>query len=92
MYVPSASKYGVETKTIAADFGSLDIYSEIENKLKGLEIGILGKWVWSLGADIHRQVKVQVRNAKEAAMTGFTCCCKFVQAFLALCCPLKIES
>lgn len=36
-----SSKYGVETKTIAADFGSLDIYSEIENKLKGLEIGVL---------------------------------------------------
>lgn len=79
--VSSASKYGVETKTIAADFGSLDIYSDIENKLKGLEIGILGKWVCNLGADIHRQVKVQVRNTTEAAMTGFTRCCEFVQAF-----------
>lgn len=63
----SASKFGVETKTIAADFGSLDIYPEIENRLKGLEIGILGKTLlnsWR-GADIHHQVtRVQVRNER----------------------------
>lgn len=35
------SKYGVQTKTIAADFSSLDIYSSIEEGLKGLEIGVL---------------------------------------------------
>ncbi|XP_076143946.1 very-long-chain 3-oxoacyl-CoA reductase-B [Alosa pseudoharengus] len=35
------SKYGVETKTIAADFGSTDIYPKIENGLAGLEIGVL---------------------------------------------------
>ncbi|KAK7912522.1 hypothetical protein WMY93_012733 [Mugilogobius chulae] len=35
------SKYGVQTKTIAADFSSVDIYSDIEEKLKGLEIGVL---------------------------------------------------
>lgn len=43
MFASLASKYGVETKTISADFSSLDIYSNIEDKLKGLEIGILGK-------------------------------------------------
>ncbi|XP_060768063.1 very-long-chain 3-oxoacyl-CoA reductase-B [Neoarius graeffei] len=36
-----ASKYNVETKTISADFGSVDIYSKIESGLAGLEIGIL---------------------------------------------------
>lgn len=36
-----ASKSGVETKTIAADFSSIDIYSNIEDGLKGLEIGVL---------------------------------------------------
>uniref|UniRef100_A0A3Q3W376 Hydroxysteroid (17-beta) dehydrogenase 12b n=1 Tax=Mola mola TaxID=94237 RepID=A0A3Q3W376_MOLML len=36
-----ASKYGVETKTIAADFSRLDIYSKIEDGLAGLEIGVL---------------------------------------------------
>ncbi|XP_062845842.1 very-long-chain 3-oxoacyl-CoA reductase-B [Trichomycterus rosablanca] len=35
------SRYGVETKTISVDFGSLDIYSKIESGLAGLEIGIL---------------------------------------------------
>uniref|UniRef100_A0A665TL06 Very-long-chain 3-oxoacyl-CoA reductase-B-like n=1 Tax=Echeneis naucrates TaxID=173247 RepID=A0A665TL06_ECHNA len=36
-----ASKFGVETKTIAADFSSVDIYSKIEEGLVGLEIGVL---------------------------------------------------
>ncbi|XP_066509652.1 very-long-chain 3-oxoacyl-CoA reductase-B-like [Hoplias malabaricus] len=35
------SKYKVQTKTISADFGSVDIYSKIESGLSGLEIGIL---------------------------------------------------
>lgn len=35
------SKYNVETKTISADFGSVDIYSKIESGLAGLEIGVL---------------------------------------------------
>ncbi|XP_012670419.2 very-long-chain 3-oxoacyl-CoA reductase-B [Clupea harengus] len=35
------SKYGVETKTIAADFGSTGIYPNIEAGLAGLEIGVL---------------------------------------------------
>lgn len=42
-FLPSASKFGVETKTIAADFTSLDIYPKIEAGLSGLEIGVLGK-------------------------------------------------
>uniref|UniRef100_A0A7N8X5S5 Hydroxysteroid (17-beta) dehydrogenase 12b n=1 Tax=Mastacembelus armatus TaxID=205130 RepID=A0A7N8X5S5_9TELE len=36
-----SSKCGVETKTIAADFSALDIYSRIEDGLAGLEIGVL---------------------------------------------------
>lgn len=40
---PSASKCGVETKTIAADFSAVDIYPKIEGGLAGLEIGVLGK-------------------------------------------------
>uniref|UniRef100_A0A8C6W0G0 Hydroxysteroid (17-beta) dehydrogenase 12b n=1 Tax=Nothobranchius furzeri TaxID=105023 RepID=A0A8C6W0G0_NOTFU len=36
-----ASKCGVETKTIAADFSSAEIYSKIEDGLAGLEIGVL---------------------------------------------------
>ncbi|XP_056318026.1 very-long-chain 3-oxoacyl-CoA reductase-B [Danio aesculapii] len=35
------SKYNVETKTISADFGSVDIYPKIESGLAGLEIGVL---------------------------------------------------
>ncbi|XP_058486217.1 very-long-chain 3-oxoacyl-CoA reductase-B [Solea solea] len=35
------SKCGVETKTIAADFSTVDIYSRIEDGLAGLEIGVL---------------------------------------------------
>uniref|UniRef100_A0A668VWU6 Hydroxysteroid (17-beta) dehydrogenase 12b n=1 Tax=Oreochromis aureus TaxID=47969 RepID=A0A668VWU6_OREAU len=38
-----ASKCGVETKTIQADFSAVDIYSKIEEGLTGLEIGVLGK-------------------------------------------------
>ncbi|MEQ2290224.1 hypothetical protein AMECASPLE_001258 [Ameca splendens] len=38
-----ASKCGVETKTIAADFSAIDIYTKIEEGLTGLEIGVLGK-------------------------------------------------
>ncbi|KAM9766112.1 very-long-chain 3-oxoacyl-CoA reductase-B [Menidia menidia] len=36
-----ASKCGVETKTISADFSGLDIYPKIEEGLTGLEIGVL---------------------------------------------------
>ncbi|XP_029000468.1 very-long-chain 3-oxoacyl-CoA reductase-B [Betta splendens] len=36
-----ASKCGVETKTISADFSSVDIYSRIEAGLAGLEVGVL---------------------------------------------------
>uniref|UniRef100_A0A3P9N5Y5 Hydroxysteroid (17-beta) dehydrogenase 12b n=1 Tax=Poecilia reticulata TaxID=8081 RepID=A0A3P9N5Y5_POERE len=36
-----ASKCGVETKTIAADFSGIDIYAKIEEGLAGLEIGML---------------------------------------------------
>ncbi|KAK5607049.1 hypothetical protein CRENBAI_008842 [Crenichthys baileyi] len=35
------SKCGVETKTIAADFSAIDIYTKIEEGLVGLEIGVL---------------------------------------------------
>uniref|UniRef100_A0A3Q3XE62 3-ketoacyl-CoA reductase n=1 Tax=Mola mola TaxID=94237 RepID=A0A3Q3XE62_MOLML len=33
--------YNVETRTVAVDFGKLDIYSKIEEGLAGLEIGVL---------------------------------------------------
>uniref|UniRef100_H2L5Z4 Hydroxysteroid (17-beta) dehydrogenase 12b n=1 Tax=Oryzias latipes TaxID=8090 RepID=H2L5Z4_ORYLA len=36
-----AGKCGVETKTIAVDFSSVDIYPKIEAGLAGLEIGVL---------------------------------------------------
>uniref|UniRef100_A0A8C5D2N9 Very-long-chain 3-oxoacyl-CoA reductase-B-like n=1 Tax=Gouania willdenowi TaxID=441366 RepID=A0A8C5D2N9_GOUWI len=48
------SKCGVETKTIAADFSSTDIYSKIEVGLKGLEIGVLGEFI----LDLYFQIKV----------------------------------
>ncbi|XP_038852317.1 very-long-chain 3-oxoacyl-CoA reductase-B isoform X2 [Salvelinus namaycush] len=35
------SKYGVETKSIAADFSATDIYPKIEAGLTGLEVGVL---------------------------------------------------
>uniref|UniRef100_F6RR92 Very-long-chain 3-oxoacyl-CoA reductase n=1 Tax=Monodelphis domestica TaxID=13616 RepID=F6RR92_MONDO len=34
-------KFKVETKTIAVDFGAVDIYNKIEASLTGLEIGVL---------------------------------------------------
>uniref|UniRef100_A0A8C9TYF6 Hydroxysteroid (17-beta) dehydrogenase 12a n=1 Tax=Scleropages formosus TaxID=113540 RepID=A0A8C9TYF6_SCLFO len=34
-------RYGVETKTIAVDFGGTDIYPKIEAALAGLEVGVL---------------------------------------------------
>lgn len=34
----------METKTIAVDFSSVDIYPKIEAGLAGLEIGVLGKF------------------------------------------------
>uniref|UniRef100_A0A3Q2CDU9 Hydroxysteroid (17-beta) dehydrogenase 12b n=1 Tax=Cyprinodon variegatus TaxID=28743 RepID=A0A3Q2CDU9_CYPVA len=36
-----ASKCGVETKTIAADFSATDIYTKIDEDLAGLEVGVL---------------------------------------------------
>ncbi|XP_068609409.1 very-long-chain 3-oxoacyl-CoA reductase-B isoform X2 [Brachionichthys hirsutus] len=36
-----ASKWGVETRTIAADFSAVDIYDKIRDGLAGLEIGVL---------------------------------------------------
>lgn len=35
------SRFNVETKTVAVDFGQTDIYSKIEAALSGLEIGVL---------------------------------------------------
>lgn len=39
------SAYNVETKTIAVDYGQIDIYPKIEKGLAGLEIGVLGKFL-----------------------------------------------
>lgn len=72
----SASKYGVETKTIAADFSSLDIYSNIEDRLKGLEIGILGEYVVDDVLDVLHRVKVRVRNIKGSSDGEFNSLCK----------------
>lgn len=33
----------METRTIAVDFGKVDIYPKVEAGLAGLEIGVLGK-------------------------------------------------
>ena len=33
----------MQTKTIAADFSTRDVYPKIEEGLAGLEIGVLGK-------------------------------------------------
>lgn len=41
--VPIEERYQVETKTIAVDFGKVDIYSKVEAGLAGLEVGVLGK-------------------------------------------------
>lgn len=35
------SKYGVETKTVTADFSAVDIYPKIQEGIAGLEIGVL---------------------------------------------------
>lgn len=38
-------KFKVETKTIAADFASEDIYDKIKTSLAGLKIGVLGLYL-----------------------------------------------
>lgn len=40
--VPIEERYKVETKTIAVDFGKVDIYPKVEAGLAGLEVGVLG--------------------------------------------------
>lgn len=41
--VPTEECYQVETKTIAVDFGQVDIYAKVEAGLAGLEVGVLGR-------------------------------------------------
>lgn len=41
--VPIEERYQVETKTIAVDFGKVDIYPKVEAGLAGLEVGVLGR-------------------------------------------------
>lgn len=41
--VSTEERYQVETKTIAVDFGKVDIYPKVEAGLAGLEVGVLGR-------------------------------------------------
>lgn len=43
LFCHAESLYNVETKTIAVDFGQIDIYPKIDAALAGLEIGVLGE-------------------------------------------------
>uniref|UniRef100_A0A3Q0SV26 Hydroxysteroid (17-beta) dehydrogenase 12b n=1 Tax=Amphilophus citrinellus TaxID=61819 RepID=A0A3Q0SV26_AMPCI len=55
-----ASKCGVETKTIEADFSAVDIYSKIEAGLAGLEIGVLGKTAVGAEANFSQFIDTMV--------------------------------
>lgn len=43
LFCHAESLYNVETKTVAVDFGQIDIYPQIDAALAGLEIGVLGE-------------------------------------------------
>ena len=46
MFFSLGEKFKVETKTIAVDFTSEDIYDKIKTSLAGLEIGVLGLYLF----------------------------------------------
>uniref|UniRef100_A0A8C7TPZ4 Hydroxysteroid (17-beta) dehydrogenase 12b n=1 Tax=Oncorhynchus mykiss TaxID=8022 RepID=A0A8C7TPZ4_ONCMY len=57
------SKYGVETKSIAADFSATDIYPKIEAGLTGLEVGVLVNNVGILnGLFIDTMVNINITS------------------------------
>ena len=45
MFFSLGEKFKVETKTIAVDFVSEDIYEKIKTRLAGLNIGVLGSYL-----------------------------------------------
>lgn len=45
MFFPPGEKFKVETRTIAVDFASEDIYDKIKASLAGLQIGVLGLYI-----------------------------------------------
>lgn len=87
VHIPlTASKCGVETKIIAADFSCLDIYSKIEAELAGLEIGVLGKkipaWTTQTWA-----TSVDGNVVKASGDVEATC----APSSVAVCCPLETK-
>ncbi len=58
---PAVAKYPkVEVRTLAIDFASTnpEIYTQIENELKGLDIGVLGMRSWTCASNIfHSRVR-----------------------------------
>lgn len=46
MFFSLGEKFKVETKTVAVDFASEDIYDKIKTSLAGLEIGVLGLYLF----------------------------------------------
>lgn len=45
MFFSPGEKFKVETRTIAVDFASEDIYDKIQASLAGLKIGVLGLYL-----------------------------------------------
>lgn len=45
MFFSLGEKFKVETRTVAVDFASEDIYDKIKTSLAGLKIGVLGLYL-----------------------------------------------
>lgn len=71
------SAYNVETKTIAVDYGHIDIYPKIEKGLAGLEIGVLGKYLVS-----NPNLKVVGKPTRTQLSFTIPCQCCFETSFI----------
>lgn len=65
-------EFKVQTCVIPIDFGSQDVYPKISSALEGLEIGILGKFIYWYPA--------KVRKAMKQVCDAFRCSSSTVQS------------
>lgn len=50
-------EFKVQTCVIPIDFGSQDVYPKISSAIEGLEIGILGKFIYWYPAKVRKAMK-----------------------------------
>lgn len=65
-------EFKVQTCVIPIDFGSQDVYPKISSAIEGLEIGILGKFIYWYPA--------KVRKAMKQVCDAFRCSSSTVQS------------